>query len=265
MSIYLPTYCPGTKCDPCKQCHWIPGAYGIPPSYKIIDPGHADDGAIDQARVFCGAPFFGMGLTSESPLAAPGSIVNGSVRMDIGGVWSAFGLNTDTFGGTVPYPSSPPQFPPAVPVMYAGVPVFLIDPSAGVITNYSHGAYTNEGTFIVVGGSPYPVGPFYTTMGWIASSKIIFPNCIMLDPAKDKIVAPYNCVLPYTGPLPLIAMTINPTRASSGASSGYPPGTLLTLDSVGTPIYNWVKGSFTTFPDTNEFQVYLYANKLIDP
>jgi hypothetical protein len=270
--VYLPTYCPQTKCDPCKSCHWIPSTFTIPSDYKIVDPGHADDGALNQDTTFCGEPFWGMGLKAVT-VGAPGDLVSGYIDISIlgtGGVFSGEIILTTTATATgicPPFTSPPNGWPPAIPVIYEGVTIFSLNSALGTLTSFA------DGLSLTGGGSGIANdGRVYQHPSWSGISRLTFANCIMLDAALDQITGLFNCVLPYTGTIPDPVFSIAPTCASSSASgltlfitqadAGYTligAGPGLTWNPGGTPLYT-SQGSTLTAPP-----FYMRVDKLIDP
>lgn len=181
--LTIVNWCLNDACDPC-HCHWF--AFGHPLYYL-------EDGTINQPKTFCGVPYFGLGMNTDSE-AASGDIVSGYLDVGMSGSWAEF--TTDSLY----LPTFPINgYPPALHWMYLGSSIASIDPASGTLNDFS--AFSS-GSGTDASGASYVYG------GWTASSRVNITSLVKLDPTLDDYFAGRHAVLPYTGPIPTDAMTI---------------------------------------------------------
>jgi hypothetical protein len=181
--LTIVNWAPNDVCDPC-HCHWF--VFGHPLYYL-------DDGTINQPKTFCGVPYWGLGMDTDSG-AAPGEIVSGFIDIEMTGSWAAF--TTDLFF----LPTSPINgYPPALDVTYLGSSVLTINPAGGELLDF---------TASLTGGGNDASGIQYAYGAWAGVSRVSFSTCVKLDPSLDDYFSGRHAVLPYTGPIPADARTL---------------------------------------------------------
>lgn len=156
---------------------------------------------LDQSQL-C-APHWGVGGIAVGSGHAPGDIINGYIDVPLLGSWAKNGDSSLI--------TAPPGLPPAVHVIYQGVNVFTFDPGPGTIIDFLATGNTIDRASGNVTGAPFSTGRFEGNGpggvaiyggAWSAKARLTLPNCIFLDGTNAHIDGPYNCVLPYTGPIP---------------------------------------------------------------
>ena len=149
------------------------------------------DGTIDQNGTFpCEPPFWGLGLIPES-IGTPGDTVIGVLNLDISGTWASFDSTP---------PTKPPLFPPALQLVYGGVPILTLDPKGVQLLNF---AATLDGS-VDFGPSGQPIYQGH----WGAAAHFRLEAIMLATPDNpypdghyDLVFAPHACVVPFYGPL----------------------------------------------------------------
>lgn len=181
MSLTIVNWCPSDDCDPCS-CHWVP-MIDPPILPRISNPGHSDDGAIDQVATFCGAPFWGIGLQASASVT-PGDLVTGYLFGGGSGLGSSAVLDGQLL------------------VDYEGATAFSISLGGATITSF--------GTDGTVWSANVRVS--------VPSCIMLDPAKDRTTRNSNAVVGFVNCVLPYTGPIPDIAFSIAPTFNNTGTN-----------------------------------------------
>jgi hypothetical protein len=187
------------------------------PAWTLLD---TTDMPLDQAQL-C-APYWGVAGIAVGSGHAPGDIVSGLFDVTLLGSWANIGDSA--------LPTAPPALPPALHVIYQGVNVFTFDPSSGTIINFvATGNAIDRASGIAGGISDPTIGLFQNTGPggvpiyggrWGALARITRPGCVFLDTSNSHFLAPWNCVLPYTGPIPDPATVTQLTPSSDLSSTG---------------------------------------------
>jgi hypothetical protein len=180
------------------------------------------DMPLDQTQL-C-APYWGVAGIAVGSGHAPGDIVSGLIDVTLLGSWANLGSST--------VPTSPPGLPPEVHVIYQGVNVFTFDPAsvgATIIDFLATGDSIDPASGFVSGAFGPGVGQFQGNGAggvpiyggaWTALARLTIPGCVYLDSSNAHIIDSYNCVLPYTGPIPDPATVAQVTPSSDTSSTG---------------------------------------------